>query len=372
MIEKVLITGGAGFIGSHLADALLEQGHRVTVYDNLHPQIHGPKRLMPSYLNNKVRFIKGDVRDASTLKAALEGQTIVFHFAAYTGVGQSMYQIQEYLDVNVQGTATLTELLSQKNHTVRKLILASSRAVYGEGAYACTNCGIVHPFPRTVSQLRQEKWEVLCPRCSRIIQNIPTSEEMYLAPHSIYAISKQTQEQVCRLVGETYDLPTVILRFFNVYGPRQSLQNPYTGVINVFLTRLMNGKPLHVYEDGQELRDFVHVSDIIQACIFALEKDKANFQTINVGTGEPLSLLEIARVITKQLAGPSPIITGQFRVGDIRHCYADITQAKNLLGFQPLISFEAGISDYIKLVIDQQWDDLSHLAEQELVKRGLS
>ncbi len=372
MSENILITGGAGFIGSHLADSLLSLGHKVTIYDNLHPQVHGREQKIPAYLSKDVHFILGDIRDASNLQKALTDKTIVFHFAAHTGVGQSMYQIKEYMDVNVQGTAVLMDLLSQNRQTIRKIILASSRAVYGEGLYSCTNCGQVHPDPRSTTQLQQGNWELHCPHCEQNVTPLPTSEETTLAPSSIYALGKQVQEQLCQLVEKAYGIPTVILRYFNVYGPRQSLKNPYTGVINVFLTRLLNGKPPQVYEDGQELRDFVHVHDVIRACLSSMKKETANGQIINVGTGVPLSLLQIAQIISDQFNGPSPVISGQFRVGDIRHCYADISKAKNLLDYTPHMTFTAGIRAYIEQIIDQHWDDLSAIPEQELQKHGLS
>lgn len=372
MNESVLITGGAGFIGSHLADVLIAQGHQVTIYDNLHPQVHGPQRQIPDYLNKKATFIRGDVRDADALQDALAGKTIVFHFAAYTGVGQSMYQIREYMDVNVQGTAVLMEILSQSKHAVRKLILSSSRAVYGEGAYLCSECGPVHPLPRTLSQLQQGQWEVKCPHCQREVNPNPTSENTPLAPYSIYAISKHNQEQICRLIGETYGLPVVVLRFFNVYGPRQSLRNPYTGVINVFLTRLINSKPPQVYEDGHELRDFVHVKDVILACMLAMDKESAEGHIMNVGTGQPLSLMQVAQIISQEFDGQSPVLTGQFRAGDIRHCFADISRAKTILGYEPRVPFSTGISEYIRQLNHRQWDDLSAIPEQELLKRGLA
>jgi len=372
MVENVLITGGAGFIGSHLADALIAQGHRVTIFDNLHPQIHGPEQKAPEYLNKQARLVRGDMREQSLVQEVLTNQTVVFHFAAYTGVGQSMYQIQEYLDVNVQGTAVLLELLSQHKHQVHKVILASSRAVYGEGAYECSECGIVYPEPRSLKHLHAEQWEVHCPACKQPLIPIPTPEEKPANPYSVYAISKQTQEQICQLVGETYHIPTVVLRYFNVYGPRQSLKNPYTGVINTFITRLMNGKAPEVYEDGQESRDFVHVSDVVQACLLAMEKNLANGQIINVGSGEQTSLLQAATILADLLGGPAPIITGQFRAGDIRHCYADIRRASTLLGYQPRVSFKDGISDLLAALAGQQWEDTSYIPFQELKERGLT
>jgi dTDP-L-rhamnose 4-epimerase len=370
--EKVLITGGAGFIGSHLADALLELGHKVTAFDNLHPQIHGARQQTPAYLNPDVEFIEGDIRDDEALQAALENKSVVFHLAAYTGVGQSMYQIQEYMDVNVQGTAGLLELLSQNVHQARKLILASSRAVYGEGACQCSHCGLVNSPPRSTAQLQEGSWEITCPRCYREVKPVATPESKTPDPRSIYAISKQTQEQICLLVGETYKLPVSVLRYFNVYGPRQSLRNPYTGVLNTFITRLLNGKPPQVYEDGRESRDFVHVKDVVQACLMAMTREEANGQIINVGSGQALSLLQAAQTVARIFGGPEPIITGQYRAGDIRHCHADLSRARQLLGYEPGVMFEDGMRELIDGLADQYWEDRSLVAEIELQKHGLT
>lgn len=372
MSEQVLITGGAGFIGSHLTDELIANGHGVTVLDLLHPQVHGEAQTIPDYLNPDVTLIKADVRDKNALQSALVDKTIVYHFASYTGVGQSMYQISEYMDVNVQGTAVLMELLSQQKQKIKRLILSSSRAVYGEGAYLCKQCGIVHPSARPLEQLRDARWEVECPQCGQEVTAIPTPESTTPDPHSIYAISKQNQEQVCLLLGETYDIPVVVLRYFNVYGPRQSLSNPYTGVISTFITRLINGRNLNIYEDGLESRDFVHVKDIVQACILAMQKEEAIGQIINVGTGDALTLFQIAQIITDKFDGPSPVITGQSRAGDIRHCYADLTQAQKLLGFSPKIKFSDGVDDLIAGLGAERLEDQSALAEEELIKRRLA
>lgn len=370
--QRILITGGAGFIGSHLADQLIAQGHHVTLFDVLHPQIHGLEQAVPGYLNPTAHLIRGDIRDSVALGAALQGVDVIFHLAAYTGVGQSMYQAGEYLDVNVQGTATLLDLLSQPSSSVRKLIVASSRAIYGEGAYHCPHCGMVSPAPRTPEQLRAGRWDLVCPHCGRTVEPIPTPERQPADPRSVYAISKQNQEQLSLLLGEAYHFPVVVLRFFNVYGPRQSLQNPYTGVVNTFITRLVNGQPPQVYEDGRESRDFVHVSDVCQACYLAMIKEEANGKIINVGSGQPLTLLAVAQMIAEQVGGPAPVITGQFRVGDIRHCHADLSRANQLLGYQPAISFDEGMAGLLSEVSGRQWADLSSQAEAELVARGLA
>lgn len=372
MSKKALITGGAGFIGSHLADALLAMGYEVTVLDVLHPQVHGPQQRVPDYLHTAVHLVQKDARDRVALQAVLEGVDVVFHFAAYTGMGQSMYQIEEYLDVNVGGTAVLLQLLSEIPQKAPKLIIASSRAVYGEGAYHCSRCGPVFPHLRTLQQLRDGHWQVHCPSCGRDTQPIPTPESKPVNPGSIYAASKVTQEQGSLITGTTYGVPVVVLRFFNVYGPRQSLQNPYTGVISTFLMRLVNGKPPQVYEDGRESRDFVHVKDVVQACVLAVEKEEANGRIFNVGTGRPLSMLQIAQLLAAEFGGPDPVITGQFRAGDIRHCYADIAKIRNVLGYEPQIRMETGLKELLQDVAGQPLADLSSLAEAELVKRNLA
>lgn len=372
MTDKVLITGGAGFIGSHLADSLLADGHQVSLFDNLHPQVHGTDQSLPEYLNPSVQVIRGDVRNPTTLGQALKGKNVVFHFAAYTGVGQSMYQIREYQDVNVTGTATLLEILSQQPEPKSKLIIASSRAVYGEGAYTCSECGFVHPAPRSVEQLRKEQWELTCPNCQRPLKPVPTPEELEPRPASIYALGKYNQEQTALIVGQAYDLPVVVLRFFNVYGPRQSLQNPYTGVLGTFITRQLLGKSIHIYEDGQESRDFVFVSDVVDACGKAMQRSEAIGQIINVGSGQSLTMQQVATTITNLLGGPEPIITGQFRVGDIRHCFADLNRAKRILKYEPKVSFNEGIGQLVESVIGQEWIDSSRIAEEELEKRGLA
>lgn len=371
MSKHILITGGAGFIGSHLADALLQKDHRVTVLDNLMPQVHGADQQRPDYLHLDVNLLIGDIRDQNIVDRVVKDVDIIYHFAAHTGVGQSMYQIQDYTEVNIQGTAVLLESLRKHNKSLHKLILASSRAVYGEGAYKCRNCGIVSPCSRTLSQLHANHWDISCPTCDRLVTPLPTPEHHPINPRSVYAISKLTQEQLCRIFGESYQIPVVILRFFNVYGARQSLANPYTGVISTFITRLHNDKPLNVYEDGLASRDFVYISDTIQACQLAMEKAEANDQIFNIGTGQAITLLEIAQRLTRQLQGAPPQITGQYRTGDIRHCYADVSKAHKLLGYQPKVAFEEGAQKLLMQTSNIQMADFSEMAEKELLDHGL-
>ncbi len=296
---KILITGGAGFIGSNLCLRLRALGHTVRVLDNLTPQVHGSDAHVENILPPDVEFVKGDVRDMEALRKSLDGVEIVYHLAAQTGVGQSMYNIHEYIDCNVAGTASLLDLLAADRGSVRQIVLASSRAVYGEGAYTCASCGVVYPQPRSLDQLRNSRWEIGCPKCSAALDPLPTDEEKPLHPGSIYAISKQVQEELCLCVGRTYDLPVTALRFFNVYGPGQSLINPYTGIITIFAARIREQKPPQIYEDGLESRDFVFISDIVDALVLARENASAYYEIINVGSGRAVSVLEMARIMLR-------------------------------------------------------------------------
>ncbi|MGH2536599.1 MAG: NAD-dependent epimerase/dehydratase family protein [Candidatus Promineifilaceae bacterium] len=373
MPKTVLITGGAGFIGSHLADALLAGGNPVRLLDNLHSQVHGPERRPPAYLNPAAELQHGDVRDPAAVSAALDGVGAVYHLAAYTGVGQSMYQIADYVAVNAQGTAVLLEQISQLAAPRPRLILTSSRAIYGEGAYECPVCGLVSPRPRALAQLRRGEWEPGCPNCGRPARPLPTPESQPASPGSIYAASKQTQELLVGLVGQSYDFPAVILRLFNVYGPRQALDNPYTGVINAFLSRLKAGKAPLVYEDGRESRDFVHVADVVQALVLALGVPAGALELpFNVGSGRALNMLAVAEMLSKLSGGPAPAVSGQYRAGDIRHCFADLGRSQALLGYQPQVDFESGLADLVSYLAAEDWDDRSDEAQRELRRRGLA
>ena len=364
---RVLITGGAGFIGSHLSDALLNNGHEVRVIDNLDPQIHGSARQWPIWMDKSVETIFGDVRDRAALVRALTNIEVVFHLAAATGVGQSMYQISKYFEVNVQGTAHLLDILAKKSHKVRKLILASSRAVYGEGNYLCQHCGLVAPNQRPLTQIDAKQWEVTCPHCTSPLRPIPTPESKIPKPASMYAITKFTQEQMCKCFGETYDLPVVVLRYFNVYGPRQSFTNPYTGIITVFLSRLFNGRAPEVYEDGQMTRDFVHVSDVVQANLLAMERESAESPVINVGSGVSTSIHNLAELLCKMIV-PSlrPKVIGIARVGDIRHCTADLDLASIYLGYKPRVTLQHGLRSVIDDAKLRRVEDFSAVARREL------
>jgi len=320
-----------------------------------------------------VEFQRGDVADVEAWRRALEGIDVVFHEAAEVGVGQSMYEIVRYVRANTLGTATMLELLASGEYPLQKLVVASSMSIYGEGAYRCPTCGSVSPQLRTAEQLEQHDWEMRCPSCEGVVEAIPTSEDKPLLPTSIYAITKRDQEEMCLIVGRAYGIPTVALRYFNVYGPRQALFNPYTGVAAIFSARLLNGRAPLIYEDGLQSRDFVHVSDIVQANLLVMENGRANYQVFNIGTGRPLSILDVARALSDGLkAGIEPEIVGKFREGDIRHCYADISKAQEVLDYAPRVAFEEGILELVAWAREQESRDLVDQATSELAERGLT
>lgn len=373
MSERVLITGGAGFIGSHLVDTLLEKGYFVRVYDNLEPQVHGKSQNIPDYFNKEAELIVGDVRDREKLKKAINNIDVVFHLAASVGVAQSMYEIAKYTESNTMGGATLLDLIANEKHNIRKVVVASSMSVYGEGAYSCNNCGKVYPKIRSLEQFKKNDWEMKCPNCNIDVMPIPTDEDKPLFPTSIYAVSKRDHEEMFLIIGRAYQIPTVALRFFNVYGPRQALSNPYTGVAAIFSSRLMNDKPPIIFEDGNQARDFIHVSDIVQACILAIEKSEGDYQVFNVGTGRKLAVLDVANVLMDKLSFKGePQIVNRFREGDIRHCYADISLIKKILGYEPKVKFEDGIIDLVNWVKLQKAEDKVNFAIDILDKKGLT
>jgi dTDP-L-rhamnose 4-epimerase len=375
MVEtgKILVTGGAGFIGSYLVDALVAKGRDVRVFDNLEAQVHGAGRQVPEYLNPRAELIIGDVRDRSALKGALEGVDVVFHYAAAVGVGQSMYEIRRYVEANTLGGATLLDILANERPAVRKLIVASSMSIYGEGKYECGKCGVAYPQLRGDDQLRERKWEMLCPSCGREMQPLPTDEGKPLFPTSIYAVTKRDHEEMFLCFGRAYGIPTVALRLFNVYGPRQALSNPYTGVAAIFSSRLLNGQPPVIYEDGQQSRDFVHVDDVVRASLLAMERDEADYEVFNVGTGRSVTIFEIARMLIDSLADGKiePQIVGKYRRGDIRHCFADIGKIRDRLGFAPQVRFEEGVSDLTGWVREQESADRFHEVDRELKDKEL-
>lgn len=372
MAKQVLITGGAGFIGSHLADALLAKEVKVRVLDALVPQVHGPGRKRPSYLNKAVELVVGDAGNSAVLTRCLKNIDVVVHFAAAVGVGQSMYEIASYVESNTQATANLLQVLSRKKHKVRKLIVASSMSIYGEGAYRCAQCGLLTSVFRTDARLTSKQWEMACPQCGAVATAIATPETKPMDPTSIYAITKRDQEEMCLCVGRAYGLPTVALRFFNVYGERQALSNPYTGVAAIFASRLLNGQPPLIYEDGRQSRDFVHVSDVVQAVLLAIQKPDADYQALNVGTGQTTTVSDVAVVLAKNLGQAiQPKILETFRAGDIRHCVADITKITAALGYNPRVSFEEGMARLTAWLRSQRPKDRTAKAASQLTIRGL-
>jgi dTDP-L-rhamnose 4-epimerase len=370
---RVLITGGAGFIGSHLADRLLADGHDVRALDNLDRQVHADGER-PDYLAGDVELQIGDIRDRDAVRLALEGVEAVVHFAAAIGVGQSMYEIERYTSINAIGAAVLLEEAVERRDAIRKFLVASSMSIYGEGQYRNLRTGEsgLAPWLRPESQLAAREWEVLADDGTPL-EPEPTTETKPLRPTSIYAIGKRDHEEMFLAVGAAYGIPTVALRFFNVYGERQALSNPYTGVAAIFSARLLNDRPPVVFEDGAQTRDFIDVRDIVRCCALALEQDGADGRTLNVGTGRPTSVNDVARVIAQGLGKEiEPEVVNQYRAGDIRHCYADTQLANELLGFRAEIPFEAGMEELLAWLEGQEAADSVDAAREALVARGLA
>jgi dTDP-L-rhamnose 4-epimerase len=366
----ILITGGAGFIGSHLADELLRHGHRVRALDNLSEQVHGSPTNRPSYLDPEVELIRADVRDADAVRRALDGIDAVYHLAAVVGVGQSMYEVTNYTSVNNIGTAVLLEALIAR--PVRKLIVASSMSLYGEGLYRTNDGRIVEGAERLLEQLRRSDWEVR-DADGQPLTPIPTTEQKRPTLASVYALSKYDQERLCLMIGRAYSIPTVALRFFNVFGTRQALSNPYTGVLAIFASRLLNNHRPLIFEDGLQQRDFVSVYDVAQACRLALEVDAAAGQAFNVGSGRAYTVRQVAELLGGVLGKPiEPEISGKYRVGDIRHCFADITRARRVLGYEPRVPLEDGIVELADWLEGQVAHDRVDEASAELAARGLT
>jgi dTDP-L-rhamnose 4-epimerase len=376
-IEKILVTGGAGFIGSHTADLLISNGYEAIIVDNLEPQVHGKQKAKPDYINKDATFIQKDIQDKKFLKKILSEVDAVIHLAALVGVGQSMYQIERYIDKNTRATATLLDFLAKEEHNIKKLVVASSMSIYGEGKYYCEDDKIeVYPDLRSQQQLKNQQWDHLCPNCGSILKPLPTDEEKPLMPTSIYAQSKRHQEEMCLLIGKTYGIPTTALRYFNVYGSRQSLSNPYTGACAIFTSRILNDQPPYIFEDGNQKRDFIHVKDIAQANLKALESNKSNYQVINVGTGKPVSIIELAKTLIKLYDKPTlkPHISNEYRKGDIRDCYANTTKAQELLDFKSKITLQEGLAELAGWAKTHGWDaiDLFEKALKELKEKRLA
>jgi dTDP-L-rhamnose 4-epimerase len=366
---RVLITGGAGFVGSHLADELLREGYRVRALDNLTPQVHGRDDRRPEYLDPEVELLIGDVRNPDDVRNALDGVDAVFHLAAMVGVGQSMYEVAEYTGVNTWGTAVLLQALIE--HPVRRLVVASSMSLYGEGMYRTHDGRMVPGFERSLQQLRSRQWEVRDAR-GRELSPIPTPETKQPGLPSVYALSKYDQERLCLMIGRSYGIETVALRFFNIYGTRQALSNPYTGVLAIFASQLLNGNPPMIFEDGEQKRDFVSVYDVARACRLALEVPGAAGEVFNIGSGNAYSVREIAARLSSILGREvEPEISGKYRMGDIRHCFADIARARQVLGYEPRVGLEEGLIELSQWLEGQVAVDRVAEAAQELSERGL-
>jgi len=370
--KNVLITGGAGFIGSFLSDRLLKAGYHVRVLDNLDPQVHGGGKR-PVYLNKDCEFIKGDIRDREVVCQALKNVDQVVHLAAKVGVGQSQYEIHNYTDVNIAGTANLLDhWVNRFRDKISKVLVASSMSIYGEGMYQCPQCGLTASSLRSEEQLKKGQWEPVCGTCSSNLQSIPTRESQPLLGSSIYAITKRVQEEMVISIGKTYNLPVVALRFFNVYGPRQSLSNPYTGVLSLFISRIKNKRSPIIYEDGEQTRDFISVHDVAEACQRCLENEQLKCEVMNLGSGQALSIKKIAEILTAEMKTQvSCEVTQQFRKGDIRHCYADTTLLKDRTGFKIGTSFKERLKEVIAWAQTEEAHDYSDKAVAELKNKGL-
>lgn len=370
MKKRVLITGGAGFIGSHLADELIEKGYEVRALDNLSEQVHGPDAVRPDYLNPEVELIVGDIRDKNAVRRALEGVDAVFHFAAMVGVGQSMYQIEDYTDVNNVGTAVLLEALIE--NPVQKLVVASSMSIYGEGLYKTADGSLIQEGERSLAELKQQQWDMQDEK-GNPYQPQPTPETKKPNLSSVYALSKYDQERLCLITGKAYNMPVTALRFFNVYGTRQALSNPYTGVLAIFASRLLNGNAPLIFEDGLQKRDFVHVKDVTRACRLALETPEADGEVFNVGSGNRYTIREIADKLAHVMGKDiNAEVTGKYRVGDIRHCFSDLSKAKAILGYEPQVPFEEGLTELSQWLKGQIAVDSVSRATEELASRGLT
>jgi len=375
-MRNILISGGAGFIGSNLAIGLIKKGYSVTVLDNLSPQIHGQNpenSFLVNSISDKVKLIKGDVRNRRDWENSLLEQDAVIHLAAETGTGQSMYQIHKYSEVNSGGTALLLDILANKKTRIQKIIVASSRAIYGEGRYYCESHGEVYPESRKEEDLQKGIFECKCPKCGSKIELLATDEESKIQPQSIYGISKYNQEELILVGGKSLNIPAVAFRYQNVYGPGQSLSNPYTGILSIFSTQIKNNNSINIFEDGKESRDFVYIADVVNATILGLEKEQANYNSYNVGSGNNISVLQIAnKLVNLYNSGVAINITGNFRIGDIRHNYADLNKIKQDLDFNPEIQFDEGIGNFVKWVNTQKKsEDLYSNSIYELKERGL-
>ncbi|MDO8269295.1 MAG: SDR family NAD(P)-dependent oxidoreductase [Candidatus Levybacteria bacterium] len=367
---NVLITGGAGFIGSFLTDKLIDQGYSVTIYDNLLEQVHQGK--IPTYLNKKAKFVKADLKDYETLKKHVLKADYIFPLAARVGVQQSNYEIKDFSDVNIGGMANILDILVNNKHHVRKVIMTASMTSYGEGNYKCKNHGRVKPELRSQKQMDEKDWELKCPSCGEKVNPIATNEEAAVNNNSIYALTKNVQEALLLKIGRLYDIPVVSLRCFNVYGPRQSLSNPYTGVTAIFISRLKNGNAPVVYEDGLQTRDFISVHDVVDALVKAMKNKKADHNIFNLGSGNPISIKEAAILLAKLLKKDiKPEVSQLARKDDIRNCFADNSKAKKLLKWEPKVTLEKGFKELIEWSKNEKAEDIFERAQKELKERNL-
>ena len=376
MGKRVLITGGAGFIGSNLTLKLLSKGYHVTVLDNLLPQIHGDAKT--SYLYNlikdKVHFIQGDVRNKDTWKKAIRNNDMIVHLAAETGTGQSMYAIKQYMDVNVGGTGIMLDTLTNRKHSIKRVIVASSRAIYGEGKYwSVERDQAVYPDGRTSEDMSKGEFDPKCPISGGRVELMATDERSKIHPNSIYGLTKYNQEQSVLIACNAIGVEAVAFRYQNVYGPGQSLKNPYTGILSIFSTAILNGNGINIFEDGEESRDFVYIDDVINATILGMEKKEASGQVFNVGSGKAITVNLVAKALVRSYKQEVPItVTGQFRIGDIRHNYADIAHVKDTIGFRPKVSFDRGIRNFTEWVGEQEVAaDQYEKSLTEMKKKGL-
>lgn len=369
-MKRILITGGAGFIGSFLTDELIKNGYTVRILDNLEPQVHEKKK--PAYLNPKAEFIKGDVNNYKDFKKALVGIDVVYHLAASVGVGQSNYDIKKYSDANIGGMANLWDIIINEKLAIKKVIMTASMTSYGEGDCKCVKCGIVQPALRPDTQMKKKDWNLYCPNCNRVVVPVATKERSQFNNNSIYALSKNVQESMMMLLGKMYKIPVVSLRCFNVYGPRQSLSNPYTGVSAIFISRLKNDNQPVVYEDGLQSRDFISVHDVVDALILVMKNKKADYEIFNMGSGKPTPIKEIAQTLAKLLKkNIEPKVNGGFRINDIRHCFADVSKIKKLLNWKPKVTLEQGLKELIVWSENEKAIDTFEKAEKELKQKKL-
>jgi len=370
---KVLITGGAGFIGARLATRLLNQGHAVRILDNLHPQVHGTNAAPPAWMIDNCDVRVASITDAHAVRDAVREVDTIVHLAAETGPAQSMYEIERYTANNIGGTSVLLQAILEHRDKIRRLVVASSRAIYGEGKYRCFDDGVVYPDPRQDERLLRGRWEPVCPSCGQDVVSIATDEGSLPKPTSIYAVNKLGQEQMFLVTGTAYSIPTISLRYQNVYGPGQSLTNPYIGVLAIFSARIKAQSDIQIYEDGQESRDFVHVDDVVEATLLAILSDRPGAEVYNVGCGQPVSLKAVAEKLAQAMGQSVPIeVSGRYRVGDIRHCYADLTRITRDLHYRPRITLDEGLMDLAHWVQTQEsfTNDLDK-ATSELNKAGL-